>query len=396
MRIALTDRFVAGTKTGTRTEFFDSRVTGLSLRISPTAKSWAFHFTTAAGKRARLTLGPFPAVTLAGARGLALEAQAAVQAGADPRTSKAGAMTVATLVESYLAKHVRPNLRSAKQVERRLRKNVLPLVGSVRLADLHRRDINRVLDQIVGRGRLVEANRVFGDIRAVLRWAVARGDLDRDPGAGMDAPSPTRWRDRVLNDAEIRRLWHVLPTALPRQIDCQRVLRLCLLTGQRVGEVAGMRRDELDLNTRTWVLAGVRTKNGHPHSVPLSDPAVGIIEQALADAGDRPCLFALPPVAVARFVERAQAKFGIMPAWVAHDLRRTALTQMAALGVEPVVLGHVANHRTTTRAGVTLSVYVKHSYDAEKRRALTLWADRLGAIIGNTGADVVPMRGRHA
>ena len=396
MRIALTDRFVAGTKAGTRTEFFDSRVTGLSLRISPTAKSWAFHFTTAAGKRARLTLGPFPAVTLAGARGLALEAQAAVQAGADPRTSKAGAMTVATLVESYLAKHVRPNLRSAKQVERRLRKNVLPLVGSVRLADLHRRDINRVLDQIVGRGRLVEANRVFGDIRAVLRWAVARGDLDRDPVAGMDAPSPTRWRDRVLNDAEIRRLWHVLPTALPRQIDCQRVLRLCLLTGQRVGEVAGMRRDELDLNTRTWSLAGVRTKNGHPHSVPLSDPAVGIIEQALADAGDRPCLFALPPVAVARFVERAQAKFGIMPAWVAHDLRRTALTQMAALGVEPVVLGHVANHRTTTRAGVTLSVYVKHSYDAEKRRALTLWADRLGAIIGNTGADVVPMRGRHA
>ena len=71
MRIALTDRFVAGTKAGTRTEFFDSRVTGLSLRISPTAKSWAFHFTTAAGKRARLTLGPFPAVTLAGARGLA-------------------------------------------------------------------------------------------------------------------------------------------------------------------------------------------------------------------------------------------------------------------------------------------------------------------------------------
>ena len=80
----------------------------------------------------------------------------------------------------------------------------------------------------------------------------------------------------------------------------------------------------------------------------------------------------------------------------AADLRRTALTQMAALGVEPVGPGDVANYRTTTRAGVTLSVYVKHSYDAEKRRALTLWPDRLGAIIGNTGADVVPMRGRHA
>src|SRR5262249_52418164 len=150
------------------------------------------HFTTAAGKRARLTLGPFPAVTLAGARGLAIEAQAAVQAGQDPRTHKAATMTVAMLVESYLAKHVRVNLRSnsAKQISRRLGKNVVPLIGNVRLADLHRRDVNRVLDAVVGRGRLTEANRVFGDVRAVLRWAVARGDLDRDPVQGMDAPAP--------------------------------------------------------------------------------------------------------------------------------------------------------------------------------------------------------------
>jgi integrase len=393
MRIALTDRFVAGTKAGTRTEFFDSRVTGLSLRVSPTAKNWAFHFTTPSGKRARLTLGAFPAITLAGARGLALEAQAAVQAGADPRTSRAGAMTVATLVENFLAKHVRPNLRSAKQIERRLGKNVLPLIGNVRLADLHRRDINRVLDAIVSRGRLIEANRVFGDVRAMLRWAVARGDLDRDPVQGMNAPSPERSRDRVLSDVEIKHLWNVLPTALPKQVDCQRVLRLCLITGQRVGEVAGMRRDELDLDTRTWALPGARTKNGHPHSVPLSDLAIGIIEQALADAGDRQCLFALPSVAVARFVERAQ--FGISD-WTPHDLRRTALTQMAALGVEPVVLGHVANHRTATRAGITLAVYVKFSYEREKRAALDLWADRLSAIVGGTGTRVVPMRGGHA
>jgi integrase len=393
MRIALTDRFVAGAKAATRTEFFDSRVIGLSLRVSPTAKNWAFHFTTASGKRARLTLGAFPAITLASARGLALEAQAAVQAGADPRASQAGAITVAALAENFLAKHVRPNLRSAKQVERRLRKNVLPLIGNVQLADLHRRDVNRVLDVIVGRGRPIEANRVFGDMRAMLRWAVARGDLDRDPVQGMDAPSPERSRDRILSDAEIKHLWNVLPTALSKQVDCQRVLRLCLITGQRVGEVAGMRRDELDLGARTWALPGARTKNGHPHSVPLSGLAMGIIEEALADVGDRPRLFALPPVAVARFVERVD--FGI-PHWTPHDLRRSALTGMAALGVEPVVLGHVANHRTATRAGITLSVYVKHSYDGEKRRALDLWADRLAAIVGGRGGDVVPMRGKHA
>ena len=69
---------------------------------------------------------------------------------------------------------------------------------------------------------------------------------------------------------------------------------------------------------------------------------------------------------------------------------------MAQLGVAPIVLGHVANHLTTTKAGITLAVYSKYNYAQEKRTALDLWADRLGAIVGGTGADVVPMRGRRA
>jgi integrase len=68
-------------------------------------------------------------------------------------------------------------------------------------------------------------------------------------------------------------------------------------------------------------------------------------------------------------------------AWTAHDLRRSALTRMAALGIEPIVLGHVANHRTTTKAGTTLGVYVQYVYEEEKRKALDLWADRLEEIV---------------
>jgi hypothetical protein len=67
---------------------------------------------------------------------------------------------------------------------------------------------------------------------------------------------------------------------------------------------------------------------------------------------------------------------------------------MARLGVAPIVLGHIANHRTTTRAGVTLSVYSHYAYNSEQRHALDLWADRLVAIIGKRGAAVMPMRGR--
>jgi hypothetical protein len=67
--------------------------------------------------------------------------------------------------------------------------------------------------------------------------------------------------------------------------------------------------------------------------------------------------------------------------WTAHDIRRTVLTKMAELGVAPIVLGHVANHRTTTKAGVTLGIYVQHAYEREKREALELWANRLQKII---------------
>jgi integrase len=394
VRILLTDRFVAGAKAdSTRPEFFDSRVKGLSLRVSPSAKTWAFHFTDPVnGKRARLTLGTFPAMTLAAARGAALEARADVESGQDPRAHKAGTMTVATLAAGYLAKHVRPNLRSARQFERRLAKNVIPQIGSVRLADLHRRDINRVLDAIVGRHRPIEANRVFGDIRAMLRWAVARGDLDRDPTAGMAAPSPPRSRDRVLSEAEIAQFWTALPTALPKSVNAQRILRLCLITAQRVGEVAGLERSELDLKARTWTIPAARAKNANAHTVPLSDIAIAILEEALANAGNRPRLFDVPAIAIARWVGRAQTQFGISPGWTPHDLRRSAITHMAELGTPPVVLGHVANHRSVTKAGVTLAVYSRYTYAKETRQALNAWADRLTAVIGaRPTADVVPM-----
>jgi integrase len=218
-----------------------------------------------------------------------------------------------------------------------------------------------------------------------MRWALARGDLDRNPMDGMKKPAAPRTRTRVLSDDEIRNLWNGLPKTLAKSKSCQRIVRLCLVTGQRVGEVAGMRRAELDLTKREWHLPSTRTKNGHAHRVALSDLAIRIITEALADAGNSPFVFpsnggALPAMAVARTIIRAQGRFGIAQ-WSAHDLRRTVITNMARLGVPPIVLGHVANHRTTTKAGVTLGVYAHHDYADETRQALDQWSAHLANIV---------------
>lgn len=411
-RISLTDRFVAAAKPTleAQTDYFDATVPGLALRVSKRHRAWTFNYTSPKdAKRARVTIGSYPALPLAVARRKALEAKGLIQDGKDPRdviaAQGASAMTVSGLIDSYLKNHARPNLRSAKQMEGRFAANVTPRIGSIALSDLHRRDMNTVLDAIVERGKPTMARIVFQDMRAMLRWAVSRGDVDRSPLEGARTPSSEKPRERVLSNDEISKVWNGLPLSLPKSKTCQRIIKLCLITAQRVGEVSGMRVDELDLGRRTWSLPGSRTKNGHPHNIPLSDMAIELIKEAMEAAGESQFVFptgevgSLPPMAVARTIGRAQestdarpeGRFGI-DHFTAHDLRRTALTGMAALGVAPVVLGYVANHRTVTNGGITMAIYNQYDYAKEKQQALELWADRLSAIVEGLGQTVIPMK----
>ena len=161
-----------------------------------------------------MTLGRYPRLSLARARTLAIETMTRVEAGEDPRHGTA--MTVADIAKLYVEQHVRPKLRSAKAVERRLKKNMLPIIGGVALADLHKRDIHRVIQPIIARGKQVEAARVFEDVRAMIRWATAEGHLDRNPVEGMRKPAGNPPRKRTLSDAEIAKLWNGLDKALPK------------------------------------------------------------------------------------------------------------------------------------------------------------------------------------
>jgi integrase len=367
MRVQLTDRFCASAKsTGApQTDYFDATVSGLALRVtSKGTKAWTLLYGT---PRRRITLGRYPSLSLASARALALETR-------EGRTSG----TIAALAEVYL-KSV-SGLRSAPEIERRLRKDVLAVIGHIHLRDLHRRDVTRVID---GKSSApLAARRAFEDIRAMVRWAVSRGDLDHNPIDGMRGPPISKPRTRVLSDEEIRDLWNRLPEL--RSQGVAQVIKFCLITAQRIGEVAGLRQGELDLDRAVWNIPGSRTKNGHPHCVPLSPMALDLISQAGASS-DNCGVWGVGAGHVSDVIRlHLQGK----ERFTAHDLRRSALTKMAELGVAPIVLGHVANHRTTTKAGMTLSVYVHHQYEKEKREALELWADRLQGIISGAGKVV--------
>jgi integrase len=407
-RLALTDRFVAGAKASGKARqayFFDSKTPGLALRVSDAHKGWTFTFTDpAGGKRARMTLGSYPALPLAAARTRAEEARHALQTGIDPRSAAkqvgAAQMTLAALVDRYVVDPDKARLRSIKEIRRRLAVNALPIIGYIRLNQLTRRDVKDVTDKIMRRGARTQAWHTHKDLHAVLAWGVRNDFLKANPIAGVEKPGGFTAGERTLSDDEVRALWTVLPTALAKSKTCQRIIQLALITGQRLGEISGMARAELDLKNKLWTIPGTRTKNKHAHTVPLSGLAIDVIRAALADAG-KESDFAflsedggpLESARVTRSIARAEERFGIA-SWSAHDLRRTVLTNLAKLGVVPHVIAHVANHRSLTKGGVTFAHYVTHSYEAEKRRALDLWADRLRGIVGEGAAKVVPMRGR--
>jgi integrase len=215
-------------------------------------------------------------------------------------------MTVAALTDRYLQSL--KGKRSYRQIERLLLRDVVPTIGSIPLRELHRRDVTRVVD---AKAAPIAARRAFDQLRAMIRWAVARGDLDHNPIDGMKGPAASKPRERVLSDDEIQVLWSSLPQL--RSPACQRVIKFCLVTGQRIGEVTGLTSSELDLTRQVWNIPGSRTKNGHPHSVPLAPMALEIIGEGF-------------DVVRRKYVSDTvrENQFGLLR-WTAHDLRRTAL-----------------------------------------------------------------------
>jgi integrase len=417
-KIELTDRFCQSTKTtGRKTDYFDTIVKGLVLRVSSGGqKSWYAVYGPPA-KRQWLKLGTYPEVPLGtdkGARRKAKDTRASVQDGSDPvadKKAEAASQTVADLIENYVARHASTK-RSGDEIARRLRKNVKDVIGAVKLSELHRRDITKCIDTIKDRGRGTEANRVFEDLRAMVRWARGRGDLDQNLVEGMRKPTETVERDRVLTANETKTMWEALPDADMRE-STRRIIRLCLVTAQRVGEVAGMTRDELDLTRGVWTIPAARSKNKCEHQVPLSGMAIEIIGAQIADVEELcrrkrrtipPFIFPSPGgrsavtgASVPKAVKREEiAKRGVttiigIAPWVPHDLRRSAATGMEEIGISPFIVGHVLNHVSATKSTVTSRVYARYDYAREKREALDFWADRLAGII-TEAANVIPMR----
>ena len=381
-RVTLSDRFVKTLKaTRCRTDYYDATAPGLVLRVAESGrKSWCVVYRVCRLKR-RMTLGTYPAVTLAAARKKAREARAQVQLDTtDPAAERIDARrgeTVADLCTEYLERHAKRHKRSWKEDERIINAEVLPRWRQRLIKQLTRSDVRDLIEEIADRAPIM-ANRVLALVRKMLNFAVEREQLDANPAILLKKPGIERSRDRVLTEDEIRAVWGTFDEELSPTMAA--AFKVRLLTGQRGGEVLGMQWTNIDLDAESWEIPGTLTKNGEVHRVPLVSATVAILrEQRARVSNDVAWVFAneFGTGSVHHRAKKvaAQLSRALDFTFRGHDLRRTCATGMAEAGVPVDSIAKVLNH--VDRGARATRVYDRYSYDREKRAALDAWARRL-------------------
>jgi integrase len=371
----------------------DQRCKGLAVRVAPSGvKTWDLAYRIrGTGKMRRLSLGRTTDVGLEQARERANELTSAARGGRDligeegeARDAAASRITVGSLINFYLRRRVVGRLRTAKSIESRLRRTLAPILQRY-AADICRRDIREILDNMVDQGKAREAEKRRQVCTAMFRRALSRDIVAADPTAGLEAYDRGTPRDRVLSVEEIQRLWRWLDSdAL--SLEAADILKLELLTGARCGEICGLRAEEIDRNKWVWTLSPSRSKNGRQRVTPILGVAREMLDQRLADVEQGP-LFLLDKgvvVSSAHIGHYLLTRRMTLPiaVFTSHDLRRTFATMLAEMGITLDLVAAIVGHESGGKDTRTLVRHYVHTDMLERKaQALRIWDERLKAIV---------------
>lgn len=377
----------------TRYEVWDTEP-GFGLRITPTGRKSFIYLYRFGGRPRRYTIGVYPRMSLADAREAVAKARVKIQKGIDPGVEKIAkrkafrdAESFADLANEWIERHAKPNRKTWKADQKLLETDALPTWGRRKAKSVTRRDVIKLIDQVMDRGSPIAANRTLGLIRQIFKFGVQRDILDASPAVAIDKPAKEKRRDRVLSEDETRTFWHGLDKASMGE-DLRIALKLCLVTAQRRAEITGVHRSEIDGDW--WTIPKERSKNGKAHRVPLSPLAKQLINKASGDEYLFPSPRKEGPIEPRALINALAKNRDVLgdERFTVHDLRRTASTRMAELGIRRFDIGKVLNH---TDHEVT-AIYDHYAYDKEKKKALFAWDRRLSSILyGTTLRKVVKL-----
>ena len=260
---------------------------GLILRVSPSgSKQWIWRGTVR-GKRRDLGLGGYPYTSLAEARQLAFEYRKLARSGGDPAALRrnTAAPSFAEACERAIevrAPSWKDGGKSANNWRSTLGRFAYPRLGDMPVSEITSEDVLAVMLP-VWQTRRETARKLKGRISAVMAWAIAEGHRPDDPTAAVGRALPRNGHQVQHHNA----LPHSDVAAALATVEAsgawagtKLAFRFLVLTAARSGEVRGAHWDEINRNAKLWTVPAERAKNGRPHSVPLSAPALDVLSAA--------------------------------------------------------------------------------------------------------------------
>ena len=367
--VALTDLTIKNLKpvAGKRVTYIDRTLRGFGVRVSETGEM--SYVLTYGPNRTRVKLGKVGVLKLVEARTKARTILAERQLGVHrPRSRETYEEALQAFLKAAAAKN-RP--RTVRDYTRLLKRHGF---GLERLSDISPRDVHRKLDSLsetpAERAHATTALKIF------FNFCVRRHFLDQSPMLRVEPAPRLEARSRVLSDDELRAVW----TACDGRFG--HLVRLCILTGQRRSEIAHLTAEMVSGDH--ICLPASLTKNRREHLFPIGSMTVDILSRlpskdhlfpALKESGKGSAVFN----GWAKEKAKLDAACGVA-GWVLHDLRRTLVTNWAALGIRQEVTEKYINHVSGSQAGI-VAVYQRHTYLPEMRDAVCQWEAKLVELI---------------
>ncbi|MDQ0997030.1 integrase [Phyllobacterium ifriqiyense] len=392
---------------GNAVYLWDTELSGFGARLSPSGEvSWLVQkFIGGRGGRAvRQTIGRAKdGMELTDARKLAVSEIGDIKKGVDVLARKRelrhkvrdqmNSMRTEEAIEKFIKANGK-DTRYWKDTERLLRASLSSFLKRP-IIEVTKADVRKMLDD--KRGRPAAQRNLFAALRPFFSFLVEHDLIVTSPVSSISAPDPLASRDRLLTDLELKALWEV---SKGLSNPWGQFYRLLILTGQRIGEVSGMRWEEIDMEKALWTIPKERAKNNKAHIVHLSSQSIdelrslsnkqeGFVfpakrlrkkDQKLLGEGSikgfSKSKANVDALMTAYLKEKADNPTFKLTPWRVHDLRRTMVSGLAQAGYATDVVDRLLNHVSGSQSGVK-GVYQRYEFMKERREALMAWGEHV-------------------
>ncbi|MCP3697068.1 MAG: tyrosine-type recombinase/integrase [Aliivibrio sp.] len=359
---------------------------GLALRVKPIgSKFWIFNYQRPiTKKRANLTLGKFPDLSLAKARSKAIEARELLADGIDPKEHRDNTLrekqlelsnTLQAVFDDWLeVKKTSIKEQTAKKLKQRIEKYLLPDLGKFPLGDITAPQAIKTIKPIANQGKLETVGRLCRNLNEIMTFAVNTGVIEHNRLAGIGKAFETA---KVTNQASLdpKDLPELLKTINYASI---KPITRCLLEWQlhtmtRPAETAGARWDEIDKEKMLWVIPAERMKKGRVHTVPLTKQTLDLLETIDFITGESEYLFPADRSNKNHInketANKALVRMGFKGRQTSHGLRALASTTLNEQNFDADIIEAALSHvdRDKVRSAYNRTDYL------ERRKALMVW-----------------------